>query len=250
MKKFNLGAVSTRAPKGYDKEATRKKLADLKTELSELQNLLYASSTNALLVVLQGMDASGKDGVIRNVFTSVNPMGCRVVAFKRPTELEMKHDFLWRIHQNVPEKGMIHIFNRSHYEDVVIQRVHRWVDKKVIQQRYHHINQFEKLLTECGTVILKFYLHVSKEEQLIRLQERLSDDRKKWKHNDADMRERELWDNYMEAYQDAFTKCSEVSEWQIVPADQNWYKEYVIAKKVVETLRALNMRYPGLKKAE
>lgn len=247
MQKNKLKLISTRAPKKLNKEQIKKETQKLKFKLEELQNLMYAEGKHSLLVVLQGMDASGKDGVIKNVFDAVNPMGCRVVAFKRPTELEMKHDFLWRVHQQVPEKGFVHVFNRSHYEDVIIQRVHSWVDDKTIKQRYSHINNFENLLVESGTVVLKFYLHVSKEEQLLRLQERMSDKTKMWKHNDADLKERELWSDYMKAYEDAFYNCSQHAAWNIVPADQNWYKEYIIAQKVVAALESLNMKFPGLK---
>lgn len=250
MPAAKLKSTDTRAPKKMNKEQTKKDTQKLLFKLEELQNLLYAESKHAVLVVLQGMDASGKDGVVRNVFEPVNPMGCRVVPFKKPTELEMKHDFLWRVHQQVPEKGMIHVFNRSHYEDVLIQRVHAWVDEKTIKQRFVHINNFEKLLKETDTMVLKFYLHVSKEEQLQRLNERLSDKTKMWKHNDADLKERDLWDAYMKAYEDVFQNCSSAAEWNIIPSDQNWYKEYLIAKKLVETLEGLNMEYPGLKKTE
>ena len=193
------------------------------------------------------MDASVKDGVVINVFTAVNPLGCRVIPFKKPTDLEMKHDFLWRIHKSVPEKGMIHVFNRSHYEDVLIQRVHEWVDMKTIKQRFVHINNFEKLLIESGTIVLKLYLHISKEEQLQRLQERTNDKTKMWKYNVEDMKERTFWDQYMKAYEDVFANCSSSSPWHLIPSDQNWYKEYLIAKKVVETLEALKMKFPGLK---
>ncbi len=247
MAKIKLKNISTRAPKNLNKEHVKKDAQKLKFRLEELQNLLYAESKHAILIVLQGMDAAGKDGVSKNVFDAVNPMGCRVIPFKAPTELEMKHDFLWRIHQQVPEKGMLYIFNRSHYEDVIIQRVHEWVDEKTIKQRYTHINNFEKLLQESGTVILKFYLHVSKDEQLQRLQERLSDQTKMWKHNDNDLKEREFWDEYIKAYESAFDNCSEVAAWNIIPADQNWYKEFLIAQKVVDTLENLNMKFPGLK---
>ncbi len=250
MGTIELKKISTKAPDHLKKEETKKELENLKEQLEKLQNLMYAESKHSLLVVLQGMDASGKDGTIKNVFQAVNPMGCRVVAFKKPTELEMKHDFLWRVHSQVPELGMIHIFNRSHYEDVLIQRVHKWVDEKTIRNRFVHINNFEKLLTETGTTVLKFYLHVSPEEQLERLEERLSDETKKWKYNENDLRERERWPDYMKAYEDAFDSCHEAAPWQIVPADQNWYKEYVIAKKVVETLEAFKMKFPGLKKSE
>ena len=249
MIKKKLKTIDTRAPKKLLKENIKKETQKLKFRLEELQNLMYAESKHALLIVLQGMDASGKDGVSKNVFDAVNPMGCRVIPFKKPTDLEMKHDFLWRIHANAPEKGMIHIFNRSHYEDVLIQRVHQWVDEKTIAQRFVHINNFEKLLQETGTVVLKFYLHVSKEEQLQRLNERLSDKTKMWKHNDADLKEREFWDAYRTAYEGVFENCSASAEWNIVPSDQNWYKEYIIAKKVVETLEALKMKFPGLKTA-
>ncbi|MBL0310079.1 MAG: polyphosphate kinase [Bacteroidetes bacterium] len=246
--KTNLKKIETTAPKGFGKEKTKGETLKLKLKIEELQNLLYAESRHSVLVVLQGMDASGKDGVVRNVFDRVNPMGCRVIPFKKPSEVEMKHDFLWRIHQHVPEKGMIHIFNRSHYEDVLIQRVHKWVDEKTIQQRFVHINHFERLLTETGTTILKFYLHVSKEEQLERLQERMSDRTKMWKYNEADLKERAYWDEYQKAYEDVFRNCSESASWHIVPSDQNWYKEYVILKTVVETLESFGMKYPGLKK--
>jgi PPK2 family polyphosphate:nucleotide phosphotransferase len=246
MAKIKLKDIDTRAPEKLDKEATKLETAKLKEKLEKLQNLMFAESKHAILVVLQGMDASGKDGAIRYVFEVVNPMGCRVFSFKEPTELETKHDFLWRVHQHTPEKGLIHIFNRSHYEDVLIQRVHKWVDDKVIEQRYRHINNFESLLADSGVEILKFYLHISKDEQLKRLNERMSDTAKMWKYNENDLKEREYWSKYMEAYEDVFENCSNI-KWHIIPADNNWYKEYLIAKKIVETLESLNMKFPGLK---
>lgn len=249
MASIKLKSIDTRAPKKLNKETTKKETQKLKFKIEELQNLLYAEGKHAVLVVLQGMDASGKDGVVRNVFGAANPMGCRVIAFKKPTELEMKHDFLWRVHNNVPEKGMIHVFNRSHYEDVLIQRVHNWVDMKTIKQRFEHINNFEKLLVENGTVVIKFYLHISKEEQLGRLQERMSDPAKMWKYNEQDLQEREEWDSYMKAYEDVFANCEGAAKWQVIPADQNWYKEYLIASRLVEELEALKMKFPGLKPA-
>jgi len=246
MAKIRLKDISTRAPQKLNKESIKKETQKLKFRLEELQNLMFAESKHAILIILQGMDASGKDGAIRYVFEVVNPMGCRVISFKTPTQLELKHDFLWRIHQHTPEKGLIHIFNRSHYEDVLIQRVHQWVNDKTIAQRFDHINNFERLLTQSGVEILKFYLHISKDEQLVRLNERMSDKTKMWKYNEDDLKEREYWDDYMKAYEDAFENCAEVP-WHIIPADQNWYKEYLIAKKVVETLDGLNMKFPGLK---
>lgn len=215
-------------------------------ELTDLQNILFAQKKYSLLIVLQGMDAAGKDGTIKKVFSGVNPMGCSVAAFKKPTDEEMAHDFLWRIHHHVPAKGMIQIFNRSHYEDVLIQRVHKWVGEDVIAKRFEHINNFERLLQDTNTVVLKFYLHVSKDEQLKNLTDRLEDPTKKWKYNAADLQERELWDEYMKAYEDVFAKCSKDIPWTIVPADQNWYKELVVAKTIVDALKKLDLVYPQL----
>jgi PPK2 family polyphosphate:nucleotide phosphotransferase len=242
-----LKNISTKAPNSFNKNKTKKKTKELKKKIGELQNLLFAEGKYALLVVLQGMDASGKDGAIKNVFNNVNPMGCSVISFKKPTEIEMEHDFLWRVHASVPRKGMIHIFNRSHYEDVLIQRVHKWVDEKTINDRYEHINNFERLLEDTNTKVLKFYLHVSQKEQISRLEERLHDEKKKWKYNENDIKESQLWNDYMESYQGAFDNCSKHSDWNIVPSDQNWYKEYLIAKKIVETLEGFKMKYPGFK---
>lgn len=241
-------SLETTPPASFDKDTCEKQTRKLTETLGELQNVLFAQSKYSLLVVLQGMDASGKDGVIKQVFSGINPMGCRVKGFKKPTEEEMAHDFLWRVHKVVPEKGMIQIFNRSHYEDVIIQRVHEWVDMDTIRRRYDHINAFERLLQENDTIILKFYLHVSQKEQMERLKERLSDPKKMWKYNPNDLEESKRWNEYMEAYEDAFRLCSPEIPWQIIPADKNWYKEYLIAKKIVETLSALDLRYPELAK--
>jgi len=193
------------------------------------------------------MDASGKDGAIKEVFAGMNPMGCRVVGFKKPDEEEMKHDFLWRIHQHAPEKGMIQIFNRSQYEDVVIQKVHRWVDNETIVRRYQHINNFERLLQENDTIVLKFYLHISIEEQQERLAERLSDPRKMWKYNSKDLEESKRWDEYMAAYEAALENCSPEIAWVIVPSNKNWYKEFVIASEIVSALKNLKLEYPPAK---
>jgi PPK2 family polyphosphate:nucleotide phosphotransferase len=217
-------------------------------KLNELQNLLYAESKHSVLVVLQGMDASGKDGVIRKVFGALNPQGVRVQSFKAPTELELSHDFLWRIHSVVPPKGTIQIFNRSHYEDVLITRVHKWIDDKMAKKRMKAINDFEQLLQEHNsTTILKFYLHISPEEQEERLKERVHNPSKQWKYNEKDFEEAKLWDDYQAAYEDCFEHCNDVP-WTIVPADQNWYKEYIIAQTLEKALEKLNMQYPGLKK--
>lgn len=243
-----LSSISTKAPKGFDKEKIKTKTEKLLEELDELQNLLIAESKYSLLVVIQGMDASGKDGALKNVFGSLNPLGVSATSWKAPTPEELSHDFLWRIHKEAPRKGMIKIFNRSHYEDILITRVHQWCDDGTAQKRIKAINDFEQLLeTHNHTKILKFYLHISPKEQQERLQERVHDPRKMWKYNENDFAEAKLWKHYMKYYEEAINKCNKIS-WTVVPSDQNWYKEYMIAQKTVETLRALKMQYPGLKK--
>jgi PPK2 family polyphosphate:nucleotide phosphotransferase len=248
MSTVKLRHIGTAPPDGMHKDACKKELAVLQESIADLQNVLYAESKHSLLIILQGMDASGKDGAIKKVFEPVNPMGCRVFSFKEPTELEMKHDFLWRAHTNVPEKGMIHIFNRSYYEGVLVERVHQWIDKKTVQARFKHINHFEKLLLDSNTSMLKFYLHVSKDEQMKRIRERLKDPTKMWKYNKRDLKERNHWHEYMKAYEDMVNHCSQPVVWNIIPSDHNWYKEYLIAVKVEKTLRDLKMKYPKLKK--
>jgi len=248
MASIELAKISTRAPEEFIKEETKKKTAAMMVELDELQNKLYASSKYAVLVVFQGPDASGKDGAINNVFGTLNPQGIVVKSFKAPTPEELSHDFLWRVHAAVPAKGMIRVFNRSHYEDILITRVHQWCDDATAAKRIKAINDFEQLLEEHNnTQILKFYLHVSREEQAERLQERVDDPRKHWKHNPKDAGEAKLWDKYRQMYEVCFEQCNHIP-WTIVPADQNWYKEFIIAKKLLETLRGLSMEYPELKK--
>src|ERR1044072_6904838 len=241
MANIKLKDISTRAPKDWDKEETKAKTEGIIESLNELQNLLYAESKHAVLVILQGMDASGKDGVIRKVFGALNPQGVRVHSFKVPTEEELSHDFLWRIHGVCPPKGTIQIFNRSQYEDILVTRVHKWIDDHTAKKRMRAINDFEELLKEHNdTTILKFYLHVSHEEQLERLNERICNPRKQWKYNENDFSESRLWDVYMEMYEDCFEHCDHIP-WTIVPADQNWYKEYVIASAVLKTLKNFDM---------
>lgn len=248
MGKTLLSSISTRAPKEFEKQDIKAKTIAILQKLNELQNLLYAESKHAILVVIQGMDASGKDGVIRNVFGSLNPQGVMVKSFKVPTTEELSHDFLWRVHSAVPAKGMIQIFNRSHYEDILVTRVHNLIDDNIAKKRMKAINDFEQLLTEHNsTQVLKFYLHVSPEEQQLRLKERIDDPAKQWKYNAKDFEEAKKWDDYMKVYDDAFTHCNDVP-WTIVPADQNWYKEYLIASTLLKTLQDLDMKYPGLKK--
>ena len=248
MAKINLGTIKTVAPKSIDKEKTKKKTAAILEKLDELQNLLIAENKHSLLVIIQGMDASGKDGALRDVFGSLNPLGVSVRSFKAPTPEELSYDFLWRVHKHVPAKGMIRIFNRSHYEDIVITRVHGWCDDDTAKKRITAINDFEQLLVNHNnTKILKFYLHVSQKEQWERLQERTHDKTKMWKYNERDFAEAKLWKKYMFYYETCFNECNKVP-WIIVPSDQNWYKEFIIASHVYETLSNLKMQYPGLKK--
>jgi len=248
MGKIKLADIDTRAPGGWDKDATKERMAGVLGELDELQNLLYAEARHALLVIIQGMDASGKDGTVRNVFGKLNPQGVLVKSFKTPTADELSHDFLWRIHAHAPSKGTIQVFNRSHYEDILITRVHKWVDEDTAHKRMKAINDFERLLTEHNeTHILKFYLHISPKEQHKRLEERIKNPAKQWKYNKEDFTEAKLWDEYMKMYEDCFEYCREIP-WIIVPADQNWYKEFAIATTVRDTLTGVHMQYPGLKK--
>jgi PPK2 family polyphosphate:nucleotide phosphotransferase len=243
---IRLSSISTSPPGNVDKDACKDATKEYIRNLEELQRLLYAGSKHSLLIVLQGMDAAGKDGVVREVFSAINPMGVNVKSFKKPTDREMAQDFLWRVHRHAPQKGMIQIFNRSHYEDVLIQRVHQWVDMDTVTRRYAHINAFEKLLQDNGTHIIKFFLHVSQEEQHERLKERVELRRKMWKHNPNDLNQSARWDEYMSAYEDAITQCSPDIPWTIVPSDKNWYKEYVVAKTIHDVLKGLDMQYPGL----
>jgi PPK2 family polyphosphate:nucleotide phosphotransferase len=235
--KVKLSDYSTDETAGLTKDAARDLLKPLKDEIRELQSLLYAASQNSVLIVLQGMDTSGKDGTVSSVLESVNPLGCRVWPFKTPTALELKHDFLWRIHSKVPERGMMTVFNRSHYEDVLIVRVKELVPKSVWSKRYNQINEFEELLTESGTIILKFFLHISKEEQRKRLMKREEDPAKAWKLSAGDWVERQYWDQYQTAYEAALTRCStKAAPWTIVPADHKWYRDLAVAQRLVETL--------------
>ncbi len=241
-----LNEISTKAPKELDKKTTKEETANLLKDLDELQNLLYAESKHSVLVILQGMDASGKDGAIKKVLGQLNPQGLRVTSFKTPTEEELKHDFLWRIHPHAPAKGMIAVFNRSQYEDVLITRVHGWCDDATAEKRFDAINNFEKLLVlHNSTLIFKFYLHVSEEEQQERFKERMEDPSKFYKYNKNDFKEAALRNQYLQMYEDVFENCS-IVPWTIVPADQNWYKEYIIAKALVEGLKGLGMKYPQL----
>ena len=215
-------------------------------QLDHLQTLLYAGARHSLLIVLQGMDASGKDGTIKHVMRGVNPQGCSVTSFKEPSHNELEHDFLWRVHQAVPPRGRIAIFNRSHYEDVLVARVHNLVPKKVWSDRYHQINAFEKILAQNDVHILKFLLHISKAEQQQRLKARQDDPHKYWKSSKADFTERRYWSQYQQAYEAALAKCStENAPWFLIPANQKWFRNVCIASIIIQELQSLGMKFPA-----
>jgi PPK2 family polyphosphate:nucleotide phosphotransferase len=244
--KVDLGEFDPRKVVGVkDKDEGQALVEANRERLHALQYKLYAEDRRSLLIVLQGMDTGGKDGTIRHVMTGLNPQGCKVHPFKAPNTTELDHDFLWRVHARVPPRGEIGIFNRSHYEDVLIVRVHDLVPKKVWAKRYEQINRFERNLVETGTTILKFFLCISKDEQKERLQERLADPSKHWKFNPSDLEERKLWDEYIKAYEAMLTKCStRQAPWFIVPADRKWFRNIVVSEIVCETLEAMDPQLP------
>lgn len=245
--KIHLKKISPNETSKFNekKEEVEKEILKLNQRLEKLQELLFAEHKQKILVVLQAMDSGGKDGVIRRVFDGVNPQGVRVAAFKVPTPIELDHDYLWRIHQQTPSKGEIVIFNRSHYEDVLVVRVKNLVPQSVWSKRYDHINNFEKMLVDEGTTILKFFLHISFEEQRERLLSRIDEPDKNWKFNPGDLNERKLWDEYMKAYEDAIEKTSTPwAPWYVIPADKKWYRDLVISTILVECLEHLDMKFP------
>jgi PPK2 family polyphosphate:nucleotide phosphotransferase len=230
---------------GGSKEHAVQLLAQLSKEIDRFQDLLFAQQKHAVLAVLQGMDTSGKDGVVRHVFSEVDPLGVRAVGFKAPTPAELAHDFLWRVHREAPGKGEIVVFNRSHYEDVLVVRVHKWISLETCKERYRQINEFERILAENGTLVLKFFLHISKDEQRKRLQERVDDPEKRWKFNPRDLEERKLWGEYMVAYEDALSATStQWAPWYVVPADSKTNRNIVISSVLQDALAGLNMSYP------
>lgn len=230
---------------GLDKEQTRERTLKLCQRIGELQPRLYANATESLLIVLQGMDTSGKDGTTKRVLEFVNPAGCEVTGFKVPSSEERAHDYLWRIHNAVPRYGQIGVWNRSHYEDVLVVRVLNLVPKAVWAARYGQINDFEKHLDANGYRVLKFFLHISKEEQAKRLRERLSERDKHWKFEKGDLAMREKWDQFMDAYEEALNQCStRHTPWHLVPADKKWYRDYVVAKTVCDALEEMELRWP------
>ena len=245
-KPVKLAEITTRGKDLHDdRKAAEREFYKLRDELIELQVQLYAEGRQKLLVVLQAMDAGGKDGTIRHTFKGVNPQGVRVTSFKKPSDEELAHDFLWRIHKAVPAKGMIGVFNRSHYEDVLVVRVHNFVPESVWRPRYETINQFEKSLTDSGTTILKFFLHISKEEQKERFQDRLDEPDKHWKFDHGDLEKRKYWNDYQDAFEDMVNNCTtKHAPWYVIPGDQKWYRNLAIMRVMVDILKQMDPQYP------
>jgi len=228
-----------------DRKTAEREFKKLRDELIEAQRRLYAENKQRLLVVLQAMDAGGKDGAIRHVFRGVNPQGVQVTSFKAPSTLERAHDYLWRIHAHVPPAGMLGVFNRSHYEDVLIVRVDNLAPEEVWRRRYDHINDFERMLTDEGTRILKFFLNISRDEQRMRFQERLEDRQKHYKFESADVAKRKQWDDYMAAFEDVLNRCTTAwAPWHVIPSDQKWYRNLAIMRVIVAALREMNPQFP------
>lgn len=246
--KVNLNDFPTRAKDFHnDRDLAERELLDYRLELAALQRKLYCEGKQSLLVILQAMDTGGKDSTIRHVFRGVNPQGVRVSSFKEPNPVEQAHDFLWRVHRDTPRRGMIRIFNRSHYEDVLVVRVEKIVPEDVWSQRYELINQFESLLVHNNTRILKFYLHISPEEQLKRIRKRLENPHKRWKFSAADLEHRQHWKKYQAAYEDLLSRCSkEHAPWYAIPADNKWYRNWIVARTIVETLREMDPQDPEI----
>lgn len=242
---IKLDDIPTTPPEDLDRDEIEDKTDELAERLGDLQKVLYAEQKHSVLVIFQGMDAAGKDGAVKHVFKDCHHHGVKVHSFKKPTDAELAQDFLWRVHQKVPPKGMVHIFNRSHYEDILVQRVHRWIDDEQAEKRMKAINAFEELLTfDNNTLLFKFYLHISFDQQAEELQERIDEPEKHWKHNPNDWKEREHWSEYRRHYEYAINESQ--IPWTIVPVDKRWYRNYIVCKTLVERLEALNMQYPPL----
>jgi PPK2 family polyphosphate:nucleotide phosphotransferase len=244
--RVKLSRIPTSETGGFKSpEAAAAVLASHRKQLSELQEVLYASRQKAILIVLQGMDTAGKDGTISHIFSGVNPQGCNVAPFKEPTPIELSHDFLWRVHPQIPARGMIQIFNRSHYEDVIVPRAHNQLPRKVIAQRLADINEFEAMLYDNNVVVLKFFLHISHDEQTSRLRERIKDPDKHWKLSEADFRERRFWPRYEEAYDEAIAATSKKNApWFVIPSDHKWYRNVAVSQVIVHAIESLKLKYP------
>lgn len=246
---IRLSSCATSADSFHeDRRAAEKEFRELRDEFISFQARLYAEDRQKLLIIFQAMDAGGKDGTIRKILKGVNPQGVRVTSFKKPSTAELSRDFLWRVHKAVPRRGLIGVFNRSHYEDVLVARVRKLVPESVWQRRYAAINSFEQMLADSGTVILKFFLHISKVEQKERLQDRLDNPDKHWKFDEADLQNRALWDEYQAAVNDMLNKCTtQVAPWHLIPADQKWYRNLAVMRVLVQAARTMNPQYPQSK---
>ena len=243
--KLHLKDWKTNDDEGLAREAVAPIFQENLKAISELQYKLFADGSRGVLIVIQGIDTAGKDGVIRDVFSCMNPQGVYVKSFKKPEKIELAHDYLWRVHQACPAKGMIGVFNRSHYEDVLITRVHKWIDSKTCERRYEHINQFEKLLADEGTAIVKLFLLISKDEQFERLQGRIEEPQRNWKFNLADLAERAFWNDYMDAFHDALAATSaKHAPWFVIPSDKKWFRNLLVSEIVLAQLKSLDLKWP------
>jgi PPK2 family polyphosphate:nucleotide phosphotransferase len=244
--KIKLSRFSTDETGSFKTEdAAKETLANHRDQLAELQEVFYASQQKAMLIVLQGMDTAGKDGAISHIFSGVNPQGCNVASFKLPTPLEARHDFLWRIHAQVPPRGIIQIFNRSHYEDILVPRVHKLISARKLEQHIEDIVEFEEMLHDNDIIVLKFFLHISHEEQTRRLQSRIDDPQKHWKLSESDFKEREFWDDYMDTYEHLLeTTSKKHAPWFVIPSDRKWFRNVAISHILVETMKDLKLKYP------
>ena len=245
-KRVRLSDWKTDDDAGLTKEEGQAKTAELAEELAEWQERLYAEGKQSLLLVLQARDAAGKDGAVKKVIGAFNPAGVQIANFKQPSAEELSHDFLWRVHQKAPAKGYVGVFNRSHYEDVLVTRVYDMIDDKTAESRLEHIRNFESLLTDSGTRIVKVYLHISQDEQKERLQARLDEPGKNWKFNPGDLKDRENWDKFTDAYEDALTTSTDAAPWYVVPADRKWYRDLVLSRILLDALKEMDPQYPQI----
>ncbi len=244
MKKIKLENINTKAPAKTDKAVCKLEFDKLQKRFFDIQHLLYASDTYSLLIVFQGIDTSGKDSTIRHVFSCVNPLGVHATSFKVPNDEELEHDYMWRIFQKLPEKGRIQIFNRSYYEDILVPTIQKTLPSQLIEKRYDFINAFEHHLLDNNTLILKFFLHISEDEQKKRIQERLQDPEKRWKYSNEDMQSSKKWNDYTQVYEQILNRCSSGIPWVIVPADNKWYRNYIVLSTIVNHLKKLNLNFP------
>jgi PPK2 family polyphosphate:nucleotide phosphotransferase len=243
MKKWKINEIRTTAPNNLKKKKTQNKFLALQLDIFNLQHLFYATHSQSLLIIFQGIDAAGKDGVIGKVFNCVNPLGVHANSFKVPCNIELEHDYMWRIFQKLPEKGMIQIFNRSYYEDIIVPTIQKSLPKSKVDKRYDFINAFEEHLEENGTAIIKFYLHISPEEQKKRIEERLKDPLKMWKYSNEDKQSSERWNDYMVVYENILNRCNKVP-WAVIPSDDKWYRDYRVASVIKEKLTSMRLRLP------